>query len=90
MLDGNAVPRLHPQVAARAVDGQMLVVLADRGEVMVLNDAGTQVWGWIDGRRSVYEIAGGLVETFGIEAGRAQVDTQAFLEALWDVKAVEG
>jgi hypothetical protein len=89
MMDWEGIPQLHPQVAARAVAGQMLVVLADRGEVIVLNDTGTRLWTWIDGALSVGEIAGALAETFGIELKRAQTDALEFLESLWAVQAIE-
>jgi hypothetical protein len=89
MMNGDTVPQLHAQVAARAVAGQMLIVLADRGEVMVLNDTGTRLWAWIDGIRSVREIVGALAETYKIEVGQAEADTRGFLESLWAVQAVE-
>jgi hypothetical protein len=89
MLDENSVPVLHPQVAARAVDGQMLIVLADRGEVMVLNDTGTQLWTWLDGTRCIRELGNVLAATYGLEARRAQADTRDFLQSLWEIQAIE-
>lgn|GEM_PF-778953 len=89
IVNANQCPMLHPQVAARAVAGQMLIVLADWGEVMVLNDSGTRLWAWIDGRRSAGEIASVLAETFGLEAKQAQAETGDFLQALLDVQAIE-
>lgn len=89
MVDATLYPVLHAQVAARAVAGQMLIVLADRGEVMVLNDSGTRVWEWIDGRRSAGEIAGVLADTFGLGEEQAQAETGEFLRALLGVEAIE-
>ena len=44
MLDIITELRIHPQVAARLLEGRASVVLADAGEVLVLNPSGAALW----------------------------------------------
>ena len=70
------------------MDGQALIVLADAGEVAVLNASGTLLWGWIDGTRSVGQLAEALGNAFGISPARAEGDTLDLLEELVDLRAL--
>jgi hypothetical protein len=87
-LPTHHIPDLHPQVAARVVNGQAVIVLADSGEVTVINESGTQIWGWIDGKRSVGEIAAALETHYGLPAATAQADTEEFLQTMSELQAV--
>jgi hypothetical protein len=88
MIDLNLLPTLHPQAAARRVGGQMLVVLADRGEVMVLNESGAAFWDWIDGAHSGAELAALLEEHYGLPTDEAIQDTDEFLQSLIEMDAI--
>lgn len=88
MLDSAQVPELHAQVATRVVDGQAIIVLADSGEVTVLNETGTHIWEWIDGKHSVAEIAACLSTRYALPLTTALSDTEEFLQRLVDVKAL--
>lgn len=88
MIDMNLLPTLHPQAAARRVGGQMLVVLADRGEVMVLNESGAAFWDWIDGAHSGAELAALLEEHYGLPTEEAIQDTDEFLQSLIEMEAI--
>ena len=81
-------PTLHPQVAARTVDGTAVVVLADSGEVKILNPVGTRVWELIDGARTVAEIIDVIVDEFEVSAQQAQEDVVEFLQQLLNVQAI--
>jgi hypothetical protein len=87
-LPANHIPDLHPQVAARVVNGQAVIVLADSGEVTVINESGTQIWGWIDGKRSVGEIAAALERRYGLPTETALADTDEFLQTMAEIQAV--
>ncbi len=89
MLDVMTTPRIHPQVAARLMEGRAIIVLADAGEVLVLNPSGARLWQQIDGRRTVGELAAGLARVYGVEEGRAQHDTSAFVQSLLAAGAVQ-
>ncbi len=87
-MDANKIPVPHPQVAARIVDGEAVVVLADAGEVNVLNPVGTRIWELIDGTRSVTEIAQTIQAEYEVTGPQAQQDVTEFLQALADAGAV--
>ncbi|MBI4787235.1 MAG: PqqD family protein [Chloroflexi bacterium] len=88
-MDLNSYPIPHPQVAARVVDGSAVVVLADSGEVNVLNAVGTRIWELADGSRSVREIADAIHAEFDVSAQDALRDAETFLEVLLEAKALE-
>jgi hypothetical protein len=88
MLDLMTKPRLHPQVAARNLEDRAIVVLADAGEVLVLNPSGAQLWQQFDGRRSVGELAVGLARDYACDIVCAERDVLAFIATLLDAKAI--
>ena len=75
-------PALHPQVAMQIVDGSAVIVLADSGEVLVLNEVGTRIAELADGRRSVDEIADAIHCEYEVSADEARRDLETFLETL--------
>src|SRR5437016_3102151 len=75
-------PVPHKQVAGRVVDGEAVLVLADSGQVQVLNEVGARVWELADGSRSLAEIVNAIVDEFDVEAGAASTDVLAFVERL--------
>ncbi len=87
MNDKYPVP--HEQVAARVVEEQAVIVLADSGEVNVLNEVGTRIWQMIDGTRTVAQIANALATEFDVAPEVALADTCAFVQRLLEARAVE-
>jgi hypothetical protein len=81
-------PTPHPQVAARVVDGSAVLILADAGEVNVLNPVGTRIWELCDGARSVGQIAQAIATEFEVTGEQALRDTEEFLESLSQARAV--
>jgi hypothetical protein len=59
-------PTPHAQVAATVVDGQAVIVMADSGQVTVLNDVGTRIWQLSDGKHSVDEIVQTIVAEYEV------------------------
>ncbi len=88
MIDWSKYPVSHPQVASRVVDGTAVIVLADSGEVSMLNSVGTRVWELVDGKRSVREIANAIVNEYDVTADVAERDVASFMQLLIDAKAV--
>jgi hypothetical protein len=89
-IDAGATLQLHPQVAARTLDGHQVVVLADAGEVLVLNPTGTLVWQGVEAGFSVGEIARNLADAYGLDPASALPDVQALLTELIALHALWG
>jgi Coenzyme PQQ synthesis protein D (PqqD) len=81
-------PVLHPQVAMQNVDGLAVIVLADGGEVIVVNEIGTRIVGLIDGKRSAEEVAGIVESEYQVTAGEALRDLEDFLRMLAEAGAL--
>jgi hypothetical protein len=87
-MDLQKYPIPHPQVAARVVEGTAVIVLADLGEVNVLNPVGTRVWELMNGARTVQEIVNTIVAEYQVTPEQALQDVQAFLQVLIDASAL--
>ncbi|HEY7913876.1 MAG TPA: PqqD family protein [Blastocatellia bacterium] len=81
-------PALHPQVAMQVVDGLTVIVLADSGEVLVLNALGTRILDLIDGKRTITEIARLIEEEYDVSAEQARRDLDEFLRTLSEAGAL--
>jgi predicted DNA-binding protein (MmcQ/YjbR family) len=81
-------PTLHPQVAIQTVDGLAVMVLADSGEVLVLNPLGTRILELIDDNRSVTEIANAIEADYAVSAEDARRDLETFLQTLLEAGAL--
>jgi hypothetical protein len=78
----NRFPTPHNQVAGRVIDGEAVLVLADSGQVQVLNEVGARVWELADGTRSLAQIVDEVVSEFDVGAEQAAADVLAFVERL--------
>jgi len=85
----NNVPVPHSQVAAEIVDDEAVIVLADAGEVNVLNSVGTRVWQLSDGARNLAQIAEALADEFEVSLEQAQDDVREFMAMLVHAKMIE-
>ncbi len=79
-------PVLHPQVAARIIDGEAVIVLPQSGQVTVLNEVGSRIWELIDGTRSVGEITEIIVAEYDVTAEQAERDVAEFIQELVENK----
>lgn len=79
-------PAPHPQVASRLVEGEALLVLADSGEVVVLNGVGSRIWELIDGSRSVSQIVEAIASEYDTTPEQAEQDVKSFIQELVDNK----
>jgi|SRR5256885_12203340 len=79
---------LHPQVATQTIDGLQVMVLADSGEVLVLNTTGTRILELLDGKRSVASIASAIEAEFEVTAEEARRDLEEFLSMLIEAGAL--
>ena len=81
-------PALHAQVAMQIVDGLAVIVLADSGEVLVLNATGTRIVELMDGKRSIAELAAAIESEYQVAAPEALSDVEDFLQVLFDAGAL--
>lgn len=82
-------PVLHPQVAMQSVDGLAVIVLADSGEVIVVNELATRIVELIDGERSAEEIARTIESEYQVTEEEARRDLYEFLQMLMEAGAVK-
>ena len=75
-------PRTRPQLAERIIDGEALIVNADRGEIVVLNQAGAFIWPLLDGTNDLATITNRVCEHFEIDELTARADVESFLDSL--------
>lgn len=79
--------RSSSKVVSRVVADEALVVpirggVGDLDSIYSFNDAGTRLWALIEAGGNAAELARYLVETYGIEAQRAESDAESFLREL--------
>jgi hypothetical protein len=79
---GNQFPAPHSQVAGRIIDGEAVLVLAESGQVEILNEVGARVWALADGTRSLAQIVDEIVNEFDVGAEEASADVLHFIERL--------
>lgn len=76
-------PCRHPETAFRPVgDDGGLVVLPGRAEVKVLNPVGIKIFGLLDGKHTVEQIAGLVTEEFDVDESQALEDIRGFVGEL--------
>jgi hypothetical protein len=66
----------------RDIDGEIVAVDVASSSYLSANPAGALLWSMLATGASRDELAGRLVETFGIERERADADVAAFLDSL--------
>ena len=72
---------------ARDIAGETIIVpiksnVGDLNSIFTLNEIGTMIWGLIDGKRSVSEIAEAICKTYEVEPEIAEKDTLEFVNTL--------
>ena len=87
MLDSR-IPRLHPQAAYQIVDGQAIVVLADSGQVTILNELGAFIWQLCDGEHTLDQIVAEIVDEYEVQPETAAQDASEFLDSMAEIRAI--
>jgi hypothetical protein len=72
-------PRARPDLTARAVDGETVLLDREGGMVHQFNRTATFVWSRLDGRTSPPELAAALADAFEVEPETAGRDVDALL-----------
>ena len=66
----------------RVIEGLVVLIDANEGQLMHLNDVGSCIWQGLDGRKSVDQIISELDNAFDASADRLRKDTVKFLRRL--------
>ena len=75
-------PRTRPELAERIIDGEALIVNAEKGELVVLNEAGAFIWPLLDGLNDLAAVTSLVCDRFDVDPGTARTDVESFLDAL--------
>jgi len=75
-------PRARPDLTARAVDGEAVLLDRAGGKVHQFNRTATFIWSRLDGRTSPENLAAALAEAFEVEPETAGRDVEALLQQL--------
>lgn len=73
-----------PATAWRIIEGEAVILSMETKVLRGLNPVGSRVWELIDGRRTVEEIAGLIVEEFDVTPEAAAQDVRGFVKELLD------
>jgi len=81
-IPSRAIPHPHPEIVARVLENEAVLVLPLRGQIKVLNELGARIWTLIDGVRSTGEIITTLCQEYDTTLETATSDTSEFLTQL--------
>ena len=73
-------PRARPDLTARTIDGEAVLLDRAGGRVHQLNATASFVWARLDGRTSPQDVAVAVAEAFDVEPETAAQDVVALLE----------
>jgi hypothetical protein len=88
MLSLETVLKKSPDVISRESEGELVVVLPDRGKFVVLNATGAEVLSLVDGTRTLREVAQRIADETDADAKHVREDVMAFAKTLWERGAV--
>jgi hypothetical protein len=76
-------PAQSKQIAARMLDGEMMIMSARDSTLFSLNDVGSAIWAAADGRTPLHEIVAEKVcAEFEVEPAEALRDAEGFVREL--------
>lgn len=81
-------PLPHEQTAFTIADDQAVIVLADTGQVTVLNEVATRVWQLADGTHDIAEIINRIIGEFEGDPEVIRQDVEVFIQNLLDIGAI--
>ncbi len=73
-------PRVRPDLTARTVDGESVVLDKAGGRVHQLNTTASFVWSKLDGRTPPDDVVAAVAEAFDVKTETAARDVSALLE----------
>ena len=88
-FDDSSCPKVRTHLAERLIDGEALIVNAERGEIIVLNGCGAFVWKLLDGMHDVGSIIDLVEDEFDVDTETARGDVLEFLQSLSERHVLE-
>jgi Coenzyme PQQ synthesis protein D (PqqD) len=83
--------RLKPRALEwREIDGEMIVLEAERSLYLAANPAATLLWRRLADGATREQLRDALVDAFAIDAGLAARDVDAFIEQARELRVLEG
>lgn len=79
-LDSCPIPRASVQ--GRRLENEAVLVYPDKGDVIVINDVGAEIWSLADGRRTVRDIVAAVRAKYAMMPVEAEADALAFIADL--------
>ena len=80
--------RAH-RVPWRIVDDKAVLVSVKKSEVMVLNEVGTEIWTFMEEKRSLDQITEHVLSAFDTDKKTAEDDVRNFLEDMKEKEALD-
>jgi hypothetical protein len=82
-------PHPAPGVVGRVIESaksqtEAVLILAEKGQVKVINEVGARIWELLDGQRSVRQMAAIICQEYQVDQPQAEIDTLAFITDLHD------
>jgi coenzyme PQQ biosynthesis protein PqqD len=82
MLSLNDVVVISDKIVTRETEGELVVVLPEKGKFVVLNATGAEMMQLADGERTLAEIAAEIADRFDADLSRVQTDVLNFARDL--------
>ncbi len=82
MFSSKTIPSPNPEIIARILEDEAVLVLPVQGKVKVLNEVGARIWALIDGINSTETIIHTICQEFDTTQEVAAQDVTTFLAQL--------
>lgn len=76
------IPLPNPAFNARAVDDEMVFLSPAGDEIHSLDAVGAFIWRQFDGRHTLADVLGALLEEYDVAEAEARADLEAFADEL--------
>lgn len=83
------LPKPHPRIAARVVDGETLILTPTDSVLHTLNPVATRVWQLLGEHRTLLELVDALVQEYDVDRATAEQDVRSLLADLTERQIVE-
>ena len=89
-LKGNGMTYKRSRLVPwRVVEGKAVLVSVKRSEVIVLNDIGTQIWVFLEGKKNLNEIVENVHFSFEADRETIKNDVVSFLENMREKEVLD-
>ena len=77
-----------PSVRWRVIEGRVVLIDANEGELLHLNEVGSRLWELLDGTRSVAQLVDQIHAEFDVSPARLRKDVNRFVGTLHRMELV--